>query len=168
MKTSDKIVAFVAIFISCLALAVSIVQTRLIQKQSHAAVWPRLTNGQGFGPDYFEYSISNEGVGPAIISDIEYTYLDSSFYYIHDLIKYFGTLEARSLGSNFSLDFSYSNIYEGSVLGAGDEIDVYSTKDSSCVQLALKYLTKTDIRVDYCSIYDKCWSMKNDNTVELD
>ena len=79
MKTSEKILTFTAIFISILALVVSILQTRIMQKQSKAAVWPSLSNGQGLGPDYYRYSISNDGVGPAIVKDFVFTYKDTSF-----------------------------------------------------------------------------------------
>jgi len=167
MKTSDKILTFVAVFISCLALTVSIVQTRIMQKQSHASVWPRLSNGQGFGPDYFNYTVNNDGVGPAIIKDIYFTYKDTSFYLFHDLMRYFGELETQELGSRPKLSFSYSNIFIGGVIKPGEQVEVYDSLDSLSTVLGKKYLLKTDIKVDYCSIYDQCWTMENDDVREL-
>ena len=167
MNTSEKIWTAVAIFISCLALAVSIVQTNIMQKQSHAAVWPRLANGQGFGPDYFNYTVQNEGVGPALISKIQFSYKDTSFEKIHELIEYLAVIESKETNKSMDLNFSYSTIYVGEVIGASEIKEVFTANDSLSVHLGKKYLLETNILVEYCSIYDRCWQMRNDTITAL-
>ncbi len=97
MNTSEKVLTFAAIFISCLALAVSIIQTRIMQKQSHSSVWPRLDQGTGAGPDYYNYSLRNVGVGPAIVKDFKYIYKDTSFQTINTMME---DLKKRQLKKN--------------------------------------------------------------------
>ena len=167
MKTGDKILTFTAIFISCLALIVSIAQTQILQKQSHAAVWPRLGNGQGVGPDHFNYTITNQGVGPAIVSSILYTYQDTSFKKMNELIRHFAELEKQATNRPVNFSFDYGIIYEGDVIRATDTREVFDAKDSTAVVIGKKYLLETDIRLDYCSIYETCWSMQNDDVIEL-
>ena len=175
MSTTERIVTFVALFISCLALVVSIVQTNILQKQSQAAVWPRLSNGQGYSVstnDFYIYTINNDGVGPAIVKDIEYTYKDTSFEKMNDLFHYFRKLEAQEIGSNIvPTNFNFGNVYKGEVLRPyleGKSNQVFVANDSTTVRIAKKYFSDTDIKLDYCSIYGQCWRMQNDEIIELD
>ena len=167
MKTSDKILTFMAIFISCLALVVSIMQTRIMQKQSQAAVWPRLTNSNSYGADYFKIYIENEGVGPAIVKSITYRYADTSFHLISDLAYYIAKLESEEIQKSVKTNYTLSNIEPNSVVAVGEKVDVFVANDSLATHLGKKYLLKSDIIVDYCSIYDVCWRMENDKTEAL-
>lgn len=167
MSTTDKIIAFAAIFISCLALTVSIVQTRIMQKQSHAAVWPRITYGQSFGPDYFDLIVENEGVGPAIVKSINYTYQDSSISNIYDFIIYLINTERDSIGKPFQSDIKFTTILEGDVIAVGESVEVFSAEDSLAIELGKKYLLNSDLEIEYCSIYDHCWRMTNYDTEEI-
>lgn len=168
MKTSDKILTFAAIFISCLALIVSIFQTRILQKQSDAAVWPRLTCGAGYGPDYYKYMVRNQGVGPAVVSSIQYNYKDTTFNLVHELMNYFAELESAEIDGPVRLNYGYGNIYIGDVIGVGDEREVYTAKDSTSVGLGYKYFNETQILIDYCSINENCWRLKDLETSELE
>jgi len=175
MKTSDKILTFTALFISCLALVVSIVQTNILQKQSQAAVWPKLSSSRGVSiatDDFFILSISNDGVGPAIIKDIEYSYQDTSFYKVNELFDYFRLLEAIEIGSNkIPTNINFGNVIKGQVIRPfkeGKSNEVFVANDSSTVRISKKYFADTKLRIDYCSIYDQCWRMQGDETIELD
>lgn len=168
MKRSEKIVAFAAIFISYLALFVSIIQTRIIQKLSHAAVWPRLDVGMSFGPDYFDLNIENSGVGPAISSDIEYSYKDSSFHSIADYRRYLLALEHEERGTKLNTRFAYSDILNRDVLTPTESIEVFSAIDTISIYLANKYFFDTSLKVDYCSIYDKSWRYDDDGVKKFE
>lgn len=167
MKTSDKILTFSAIFISCLALVVSIMQTRIMQKQSHAAVWPRLDTGYGYGSDYFKTMVRNQGVGPAIVTEIEYSYKDSSFQNIENLVTYFIEVESKNTQETVQINYSYSNIAKGQVIGASEVIEIFKTTDSTSVAIIKKYLSETNISLDYCSIYETCWRMQHEEIIAL-
>jgi len=168
MKTSDKILTFVAIFISCLALAVSIIQTRILQKQSQAAVWPRLDVLDSFGGDYYNLAVVNQGVGPAIISNVEYLFQDTTFYSILELAQYIGVEDGKKNNKkSVHVNIGYSEINEGRVIKPSESIDIYIAKDSNTVRLAHEYFDDLDIRLDYCSIYEHCWRYEQDEVTEL-
>ena len=167
MKTSDKILTLLAVFISFLALTVSTIQTSILQKQTYAAVWPRLSNGQGQGADYYIATVNNDGVGPAIITSVNYNYKDTSFQYIKKLIHYFGDLEANEIGRSVKLNFKYSDITEGDVMTPNEKVDVFEAQDSNSVAIGKKYFAETDIQMEYCSIYNDCWLMKNHKIAEI-
>ncbi len=168
MKTSDKILTFVALFISCLALVVSIVQTRILQKQSQAAVWPRIDILNSYSKEHYKIFVANQGVGPAIIKHIEYAYEDTLTHRIVDLIKYIARNdESKNESSKLSFNLGYAEILKGRVLKPSESLEIFNAKDSVSLRLAHKYLEKVDIKIDYCSIYDNCWRLKDDNILEL-
>lgn len=170
MKTSDKIITFSALFISCLALFVSIVQTRILQKQSQAAVWPRVDLLDSSSNEHFELYVTNQGVGPAIVSDIEYIYKDTSFNSLPKLVTHVGILKARAdklKGDHLKLDYTFAEIVEGRVIKPGESIKIYNARDSFTIKLGWEYLYDVKFRLDYCSIYDDCWRMQDNEYIEL-
>ena len=170
MKTSDKILTFTALFISCLALIVSIVQTKILQKQSQASVWPRVDLLDSSSPEHFRLSVSNQGVGPAIISHIEYTYKDTSFYSLPKLVTHLGTIKAKEdkrKNEQIPLDFTYAEIIPGRVIKPEESIDIYNALDSFAVSLGRQYLYDVKFQIDYCSIYNDCWRMMDHEVKEL-
>jgi len=170
MKTSDKILTFSAIFISCLALIVSIVQTRILQKQSKAQVWPRVDIMDSSSPDHFELYVSNQGVGPAIVSHIEYNYKESTFESLPDLVVHLARLKAKNdnlIGTEIPLNYTFTEIIKGRVIKSGESIKIYNAQDSFAIYLGWEYLYDVKFRIDYCSIYDDCWSWQDEETIEL-
>ncbi len=74
-NNTDKILSISAIVVSACALVVSIVQTRIMQKQQEKSVWPhvRWYVASGWGNDStgnFSVKVMNKGIGPAIIKDV--------------------------------------------------------------------------------------------------
>jgi len=167
MKFSEKIITLTAIFISCLALTVSIVQTRILQKQSMAAVWPRIDVLNSFGDEYYVLEVVNQGVGPAIIENIEFSFKDTVFYRVVDLVKYVANEDKvkRNLEKQ-SFDIGYSEILEGRVVKASETIEIFMSKDSIGTRLAFDYFEDLDIKINYCSIYNNCWSFQNENNTQ--
>ena len=170
MKTSDKILTFTALFISCLALIVSILQTNILQKQSQAAVWPRVDLLDSSSGKHFELYVSNQGVGPAIVSYIEYAYEDTIFNSLPKLVSHVGRLKAKAderENEQIPLNFTFAEIIEGRVIKPGESIKIFNAKDSFTVYLGWEYLYDVKYRIDYCSIYDNCWSMQDGEYIEL-
>ena len=86
---------------------------------------------------------------------------------MQELIHHFSRLEGKELDKTIELNFTYYNVVEGMVLSAEQRTEVMKTEDSITVALCKKYLLETDIHLDYCSVYNSCWSLKNDVTEEL-
>ena len=171
MKTSDKILTFTALFISCLALVVSIVQTRILQKQSQAAVWPRIDLLDSTSSEHFELYVSNQGVGPAIIDYIEYAYKDTIFNSLPETVAYLARLKAENdkrTDESIPLNFTFAEIIKGRVIKPSESIKIYNALDSFTISLGWNYLYDLKVRIDYCSIYEDCWSMQEEETIAID
>ena len=169
MKTSDKILTFSALFISCLALVVSVIQTRILQKQSQASVWPRVDLIDSSGPKHFDLYVSNQGVGPAIVSYIEYNYKDSIFNSLPELVTHLATLKAKNDNlDSIPLKFTFAEIESGRVIKPEESIKIYNALDSFTIYLGWDYLYDVNFRIDYCSIYEDCWSMQDKTTVAIE
>lgn len=170
MSTSDKILTYTAVFISCLALVVSIVQTRILQRQSKASVWPRLELLDSSGPEHFRLFLENHGVGPAIVTDVVYGFQDTTFTTIYELFDYVAYTDARAnqiSPDSLGLKFTFSGIYEGRVLTPNESIEIFEAMDPAAVRLANAYFYEVDFRIDYCSIYEECWRLTGDSVEEL-
>ncbi|MCT4616031.1 MAG: hypothetical protein N4A49_14300 [Marinifilaceae bacterium] len=78
MKKQDLAITISAITISLCAFFVSIYQSRILnrqteimQEQKHAAVWPRLFIAKNTSNNIYQFTLQNDGVGPAIIKYVE-------------------------------------------------------------------------------------------------
>ncbi|MFY9665426.1 MAG: hypothetical protein WAK19_13335, partial [Candidatus Cybelea sp.] len=67
----DFIIAFCALLISTIAALASVYQTRVIGEQLSATVWPYLSIDRTFNPQAVSLSITNYGLGPALIRSAE-------------------------------------------------------------------------------------------------
>lgn len=171
MKNSDRILAISAIFVSACALAVSIYQTRILSMEKDAAVWPYLRVGTSWTDEQFILSVSNDGIGPAIIQDVTYTLGDTTFHMIHQVARHL--IEQDTILKNNVDDISYSNIEsEGTAMRAGESTNILQiSKVSNEVIKRIQnymYTEKIKIKIDYCSIYNKCWRNQDNEMLELD
>ncbi len=158
MKTSEKAITFAAIFVSALALFVSVYQTIIMQRSQHAEVWPYIEIGQSFSPEHYEIQVKNKGIGPAKIKDVTYRIADKKFNKIHDAVDYFYELD-NVPDSNSS--YQYSNISGGRhVILSGEKAIIYRTTDSLVIRNIIKKTpNRLLIEVKYCSVYDECWTI---------
>lgn len=67
----DMLVALSATVLGVSALAVSVVQVRIMRQEQHASVWPRLQIGRAYSEGRnFAIVVGNPGIGPAVIMDV--------------------------------------------------------------------------------------------------
>ncbi len=154
MSSTEKIVTGVALFISLLALYVSIRQTQIMSDQRSASVWPYVEYGSSFGPNRYEIEVENSGVGPAKIREVYYETQDSTFTAIHELVNYV----AEKKGWSFV--YEYANIENGlEVLTPGYSRRIFFVESDSTDMIGeiSDYFNDIDIYLEYCSIYDDCW-----------
>ena len=144
-----------------LALFVSITQTRILSQEKHASVWPHLQIGQGWDAKNGAYSltVSNSGIGPAIIQDAEFHYQDTVFTTIQGFLTYVSKKE------NLSFDVTHNNIEYMNVIPEGDVRNLIKIKeDSLAAETVIRYRGNLDVIINYCSIYGKCWQLKDSST----
>jgi hypothetical protein len=152
-----------ALAVSFLALALSAyqaremsAQTRLMQSQARAGVWPYLSIGYsiddaGEKPGY-AFEIDNDGVGPARIESVTMT-LDG---------KPVGTWREifRAFFGDAPVSATYSKIY-GKVLppNTNRETTIEALRLSDIGQARAFYAAqdRLEMTICYCSVYDDCW-----------
>lgn len=170
MKNSDRILAISAIFVSACALAVSVYQTRILSMEKDAAVWPYLRIGTSWHEQQFILSVSNDGIGPAIIQNMTYELEDTTFQMIHQVVRHL--IENDTFLSNNIEEISYANIEnEGTAMRAGENKNIFqiSNVPNDVIKRIQHYMyvEKIKIKIDYCSIYNKCWRNQDNEMIEL-
>lgn len=156
---ADKIVSFSAILISLATMGVYMYQTHLIQKQQHASVMPYLRMGYSFDEDRFDLMISNEGLGPAFIEEVN-TYYKGKKYSNYDVADFFQN-DYWKIDS--SLFLTYSNVSSGMLFAAGKNITIISKRRSIETTDKLKDLflnNKIEMEVIFASVYGEKWITK--------
>ena len=158
--STDRLLSFTAITISICTLLVFSYQTHLIRQQQYASVLPYLEVGNyySFTPEY-KFTITNNGVGPAMIKSIEVVFKDSLTY--ESLIDYV----TNHIVPHDSLDFAYSDLMVGKLLPADEEIPLLINQGGSESAKVLYDVVNNDsleIIIEYESIYGQRWQILND------
>ena len=146
--------AMAAIFVSLCALSVSILQERSAQRHARLSVLPFVqTDVQERQDSTWELTISNKGVGPAMIKKIEYTFENKNYdERIDDLVA--------DIVGHKKFEFAFG-MYGGMVISANES--------SMLVRLAGKYNTqkfrenysKIKVKITFASIYEEVWTSEN-------
>lgn len=161
MSLTERIITAAAIFISILALFVSIRQTSIMSEQKDASVWPYVQVGMSFNSSEatLTLDVSNDGLGPARITDLNYSYKDSTFHSIQGLA--FHILKENGIKKT---NLTYYNLEDGrQVLIPGKSQEILMIKDSSLYKsggtnpVLQSFYNEMTIQLTYCSIYDHCW-----------
>ena len=153
---ADKIVSFSAILISLATMAIYLYQTHLIQKQQHAMVMPYLRMGYSYDEDRFEMLVSNEGLGPAFIDEVN-TYYKGKKYSHKDISGFLFDVYYKIDTTLFA---NVSNISESMLMSANKKIYLISKTNSiEQSQKFQKLFFSKDLvlEVKYSSIYGDKW-----------
>jgi hypothetical protein len=167
---ADKIVSLSAISISLFTLIILIYQARLLNRQfevqrqqQYASVLPYLEIGPSFGNDYFQINIGNTGIGPAFIKDVYV--MNSKERFSLDFYDYYTKYASQELQQSVGA-VSYSRLYQGKVLQAGQIVKMISkTGDYDEVKNFSNFFIKQDsfkLVVEYASVYDERWIIDSD------
>lgn len=170
-RDPQNIITLGVVVISTCALAVSIMQTRimseqreLMHEQTKAAVWPRLQIDRGKShrrEDYkvvdYKLFISNAGVGPAIVTDVRVTFKGKPVEDWWNLFPYFNLPDSvETFISNSSINQSIFKIGQETIfldLGNNPTLANYFFENEEHIK----------IEVWYKSIYGDMWKLTHDN-----
>ena len=152
--------ALTALGISALALAVGAYQTRLMQTQARASVWPYVVIGFNYADSGehqgFELHVENNGVGPAIVQSTVVKLDGKPMKHWNDVI---GDLEEHRAGQ--SAQASLSGLH-GIVIppstNRDTDVAAIHTTDAALGKLLYEARDRLSIDICYCSIYDDCWT----------
>ena len=157
---ADKIVSFSAILISLATMAIYLYQTHLIQKQQHASVMPYLRMEYAYYEGGFDFRVSNEGLGPAFIEEVntyykgkKYSNTDISGFYLNTYSKIDTTINSMNL----------TGIGKPMLMPAGKTLDLFwRHNDTKMAPKLYKLFSSKDLvlEIKYSSIYENKWVVK--------
>ena len=156
----DLVLSLAAVVVSACALGVSLAQTRVMQAQQHAAVWPRLTTALDVDLDSaaLTLAVRNAGVGPAQVAWAQVTFDGAP---VADWPALIGRAEgvAGAAGARGAGVHNYYSL-TGSVLIAGER-QMALRLTGPPARSVFGAATRVGVRVCYCSVFDRCWRLEN-------
>jgi hypothetical protein len=152
----SNLTSAIALAVSVFALAIGAWQTRLMQTQARASVWPHLSIGYTYSSDTdenaFIWRVDNNGVGPARVQRVSLS-LDG-----HPMKHWTDVLIA--LGFKGKLHLSTSSI-SGEVippsLNRETAIETIHINDRDVGAAFKSAVDRFKMDICYCSVYEDCW-----------
>ena len=147
-------------FISILTLSVFIYQTRLIRKEQHLSVYPYISYGAGgAGTGENKLFLSNTGIGPALITDVEINYKKAKFNHIHEFVDYINLKDS-------TLNIYYSSVTIASLIPANKNHVIIGSVNDTNDKLYTILTDSFDLRIRYESIYGEKWITSSSKEME--
>jgi hypothetical protein len=122
-----------------------------MKQQQKMSVWPYLSFVPSWGENYLIINLTNKGIGPALIKNVNLNYainkldgLQHTMHYVPDSLK---------------CSHSYSSIWAGQVIMAGETIEVFKIIQPKTVSYLLNIFMneKIEMEVCYASVYGDTW-----------
>ena len=151
-----NLTSLLALAVSIFALAIGAWQTRLMQSQARASVWPHLSIGYTYNSNVddngFLWRIDNNGVGPARIQTVSLTLDGRPMKTWKDVLKALGFHgELRVSTTSFSGDVIPPSLNRETAISA---IRINEADAAALFKAAVPRFT---MDICYCSVYDDCW-----------
>jgi len=151
-----ELTSALALAVSIFALAIGAWQTRLMQGQARASVWPHLEIGYTYNSNVdenaFLWRIDNNGVGPARIESVTLTLDDRPMKAWPEVLK--------ALGFDSEMRVSTTSV-AGEVippsLNRETAIDTLRINEREPAKAFKAAIDRFRMDICYCSVYDDCW-----------
>jgi len=154
--TLSNLTSGLALSVSIFALAIGAWQTRLMQGQARASVWPFLSIGYSYSSntdtDGFVWHIDNNGVGPARIEAVSLSLDGKPMKNWVDVMKTLGATSPINVSTtSFNGDVIPPSLNRETTIKA---IRVHQREVAALFKGAVD---RFKMDVCYCSVYDECW-----------
>lgn len=151
-----NITSGLALAVSVFALAIGAWQTRLMQGQARASVWPHLEIGYTYNSNTdengFIWHIDNNGVGPARIETVTLTLDGKPMKSWHDVLIALGFKgEMRVSTTSLAGEVIPPSLNRETAIGA---VRINQRDAASVFKEAVP---RFKMEICYCSVYDDCW-----------
>jgi len=168
-SSTAQISSVLALAISVLALAVGTYQTRVMQAQARASVWPYLTVGFshfGAGDNAgFTWQIDNNGVGPAKIEAVTLSLDDKPMRSWKEVYAALGleghdyvitaSVNGEVLPPNTNRETTIRAIQINRQIAADEP---GKARQQKAIDAFFAASGRFKMSVCYCSVYDECWT----------
>ena len=155
-SSTAQISSIVALAVSVLALATGASQTRLMQAQARASVWPIVSLGLSYFGSHdkggFTWEVENNGVGPALIKSVTLS-LDGK------PMRNWDEVYQALLGhgrENATVSSINGNVLPPSTNRETTIAAIRTTQPDEAKAL-FEAKDRFKMNVCYCSVYDECW-----------
>lgn len=150
------LISLLALAVSVFALAIGTWQTRLMQSQARASVWPYLAIGYTYSNNTdtngFIWTIDNNGVGPARVQSVTLAVDGKPMRNWAEVIAALGPLEHASTATTS---------FAGAVISPNTNreatIAALRVHDRELATLFKNAIPRFTMDICYCSVYDDCW-----------
>jgi hypothetical protein len=147
----ERYSAVFAVVVSLTTLTMLIAQTRLMQTQTRASVWPHVSIGFSANQSGFAWVVANNGVGPAITHSVQIR-VDGKTQ--RDWVEVLSAL-------NINAKIGVSQLSGTVLTPAENTVDHYEIMTmpagDGATAMTSAAMTRMDVSLCYCSIYDDCW-----------
>lgn len=148
-----------ALLLSIVALGISAYQTRVMQSQARASVWPYLAIGASFFDQGekagFRLNVSNHGVGPALIKSVRMAVDGKPVVNWDSYLK--ATID-RSRDQTQQVIFSSFSAVLPPDSNRETTIEAITLKSPEDAAKAYAAMSRLKLDICYCSVYDDCWT----------
>jgi hypothetical protein len=147
-----KLAASSAIVIAVASLAITLYEARATREHDRMSVWPRLAQEASDSGGRYDRSISNVGLGPAIIRSFEVR--------LDDSIQTAWAPVVRALVAPATPpSYFFSAVGPGTVVIPGHTLHVLTILGGRLSTVAAGEDHRLVSRLCYCSLYDECWTV---------
>ncbi|HEX5124399.1 MAG TPA: hypothetical protein VFV97_14245 [Rhodanobacteraceae bacterium] len=155
-RRGPELTSALALAVSIFALAIGAWQTRLMQSQARASVWPHLEIGYTYNSNVddnaFLWRIDNNGVGPARIETIALTFDGKPMRHWSDAITALGFDGAQHTSTS-----SLAGEVIPPSLNRETAIEALRVNQRELAAAIKQNATRFGMEICYCSVYDDCW-----------
>jgi hypothetical protein len=158
----DTVVAVCALLASSVAAAAMVYQTRVIEQQFAATVWPYLSVDTDNTANSVMVRLTNDGAGPALIRSAQLvidgkpvpgwtTLLEAVFKSDRLKGKHHATLSSQS-----------SSVDASATVRSGDSKVLFGLRATDPAIIAAARAHRVALNVCYCSINNSCWQLHDE------
>ncbi|MES2306499.1 MAG: hypothetical protein V4558_13405 [Gemmatimonadota bacterium] len=139
-----------AIVIAVASLGITLYEAKATREHDRMSVWPRLAQESSDSAGRYDRTITNVGLGPALVKAYEARWDDTVQQSWAPVVK--GLLSGQEPKGYF-----FSAVGPGTVLLPGHTVHVLTIVAGSLSGNAMAQDHRLTSRICYCSLYGECW-----------
>lgn len=151
------LISVLALAVSVFALAIGAWQTRLMQSQARAGVWPYLAIGYTYSSNVdtnaYLWTIDNNGVGPARVQSVKLSLDGKPMRNWDEVLSALGTPKRPNMATT-----SFAGAVIPPNTNRETTIAAIRVHDRELATLFKNAIERFRMDICYCSVYDDCWT----------
>jgi hypothetical protein len=156
----DFFIALCALIVSILTTATLIYQTRVIEEQFSATIWPYLSLDTTHNPDGIKVALTNDGLGPALVRSAQLTIDGKPTAGWSDFLKQMVPELVRIGHGKASFASRQSDTGPSTILRPSESstiLLIWGLKNPAFLQALARH--SIGVSVCYCSLNGRCWQL---------